>query len=95
MKIIFKDGALVMEVKVVPNSSRTQVVGALGDALKIKVAQPPEGGKANEAVVEILAKTLGIAVSQVGILTGQGRARKVVRIVGVTEEEARERLNLR
>ncbi|MFM7075771.1 MAG: DUF167 domain-containing protein, partial [Planctomycetaceae bacterium] len=49
-----------LEVKVVPGSSRDQIVGWLGDALKIKVTAPPEKGKANERVVELLAGALGI-----------------------------------
>jgi len=44
-----------LKVKVVPGSSRDQIAGWLGDALKIKVTAPPERGKANEAVIEILA----------------------------------------
>jgi uncharacterized protein len=49
-----------LTVKVVPGSSRNQIVGWLGNALKIKVTAPPEKGRANEAVVAILADRLGM-----------------------------------
>jgi len=49
-----------LNVKVVPGSSRNRIVGWLGDALKIKVMAPPEKGRANEAVVELLSMKLGI-----------------------------------
>ena len=49
-----------LNVKVVPGSLRDQVVGRLGDALKLKVMAPPETGKANEAVVAIRAAKCGI-----------------------------------
>ena len=48
-----------LRVKVVPGSSRDGIVGRLGDALKIKVTAPPKKGKANEAVVELLAAAVG------------------------------------
>lgn len=47
-----------LTVKVVPGSSRDQIVGWLGDALKVKVTAPPEKGRANAAVVAILADRL-------------------------------------
>ena len=56
-----------LNVKVVPGSSRNQIVGWLGDALKIKVTAPPEKGQANEVVVELLASTLGISTDAIEI----------------------------
>lgn len=44
-----------INIKVVPNSSRDEVVGWLGDALKVKVMAPPEKERANEAVIALLA----------------------------------------
>jgi uncharacterized protein (TIGR00251 family) len=94
MHLTQKGNALLLQVKVVPNASRTQVVGALGDALKIKVAQPPEGGRANEAVLEVLAEKLGVPEANLAIVAGHTRARKTVRILGLTAETTRMRLAL-
>jgi uncharacterized protein YggU (UPF0235/DUF167 family) len=51
-------GRLIL--KVVPGSSREEIVGWLGDSLKVKVKAPPETGRANEAVIALLADRLGL-----------------------------------
>ena len=94
MKIEEKDEAVYLQVKVVPNSSRTQIAGMLGDAVKIKVMQPPEEGKANRAVEELLAEVLGIPKTNVGVVAGQTRPLKTVRIVGASAEEVRRALGM-
>jgi uncharacterized protein (TIGR00251 family) len=92
LKIAEQNGAVVVEVKVVPNSSREMIAGLLGDRLKIKVAPPPEDGKANRAVEELLARTLGVAASQVTVVAGHMRPQKTVRIVGVAAAVVRAKL---
>jgi len=79
-------------VKVVPGSSRDQIVGWLGDALKIKVTAPPEKGKANERVVELLAGALGIDAADVAIVAGHASPSKVVAIAGLDDDAVREAL---
>jgi uncharacterized protein (TIGR00251 family) len=69
-----------LAVKVVPGSSRDQIVGWLGNALKIKVAAPPDKGRANEAVVELLAKKLGISANDIQIQSGHASPSKVLAI---------------
>ena len=71
-------------VKVVPGSSRTQIVGTHGDMLKIKVAAPPEKGKANKALLEFLANQLGIRKNALHIESGQTSCVKQIRCDGVT-----------
>jgi uncharacterized protein (TIGR00251 family) len=82
MKPLPQFDPVLLHVKVVPNSSRTQIAGMLGDALKIKVAQPPEDGRANRAVIELLAAALGIPAAHIAIVAGHARPRKTVRIQG-------------
>ena len=80
-------------LKVVPGASRDRVVGALGDALKVAVTKPPEGGAANRAVVQLLAKAMRVATAQVEIVKGPASPRKEVRVSGLTLLEVRERLD--
>ncbi|MBK9576259.1 MAG: DUF167 domain-containing protein [Fibrobacteres bacterium] len=69
-----------IRVKVVPGSSRSRIAGVLGDRLKIQVAAPPEDGKANKAVAEVLAQWLGLAKSEVELVSGASQPAKVFRI---------------
>lgn len=79
-------------IKVVPASSRDCVAGWLGDALKIRVRAPAERGKANAAVEEIVAKTLGLPKESARIVRGQTSTRKVVEVSGLSESEILHRL---
>jgi len=81
-------------IKVVPGASRHRVFGALGDALKVAVSKPPEGGAANKAVVALLAEALGVAAAQVHIVQGHASPRKQVLITGVDAAELRTRLDM-
>ncbi len=56
----------------------------MGDALKVRVKAAPERGKANAAVEALLASTLGVAKSNVEVVTGRTSSRKVVRIEGLS-----------
>ena len=75
-----------LTLKVVPSSSRDEIVGWLGDALKVKVKAPPENGRANEAVVALLADRLGIDRSSIAVVSGHGSPAKVVAVDGMDDE---------
>ena len=75
-----------LNVKVVPGSSRDQIVGWLGDALKIKVMAPPEKGRANEAILELLSMKLGISTDDIEVVSGHSSPSKVIAIIGVDDE---------
>ena len=71
-----------IRVKVVPGSSKTQIAGILGEMLKIKIAAPPEKGKANQSLIAFLAKKLGVRKNDIEIISGKTNPVKVLRISG-------------
>jgi len=81
-----KDGA-TFSVRVVPRSSRNQIVGVEGGALKIKLTAPPVEGAANSALIEFVAEWLGVRRSAVSIVSGDKARNKIVRVTGVTREQ--------
>ena len=80
------DGAVLLHVHAQPGAGRTAVAGRHGDALKVKVAAPPEGGRANAALAETLAEAFGVKVAQVTLVSGQTSRVKRFRIEGVDME---------
>ncbi len=74
-----------LKLKIVPGASRTAIAGWLGDALKIRVAAPPEKNKANKAVVQLLANALGLSVRDIAIVSGHTSAHKTVEIESLDE----------
>lgn len=83
------DGGVELTVKVVPGASRSRLVGVWGGALKLAVCAPPEGGRANEELLGLLAGALGVRRCDVRL--GQGRSRPVKRVFvrGTTVAAAR------
>jgi hypothetical protein len=85
---------LAFRVHVQPRSSRNQVVGVHGDALKVKLTAPPVEGAANAACVAFLADALGLPRSALSIVAGHTGRRKTVAIACAPERgrELRKRL---
>ena len=81
-------------MRVVPRASRNEVIGIMGDALKLRVCAPPVDGKANEAVVEFLADRLDVPRSRISIRTGAAGRRKHVQVTGVTVEKVQKSLGI-
>jgi uncharacterized protein len=79
-------------LKVIPNASRDEVAGWLGDALKVKVQAPALDGRANAALVELLADRLGLSRRAVVLVRGDKSRQKVVRVEGLTRTEVQQRL---
>lgn len=84
---------VTVDVWVVPGGSRSRVCGLHGDALKVAVSAPPEKGRANEAVREVLAAFFGLALRDVEIAAGPTARRKKVFLRGGTLETIKSRMN--
>jgi len=77
-----------IRLKVVPGASHNSLAGWLGDRLKIRVAAPPEHGRANAAACLVLAKALGLNARSVQIVAGQTCAEKTAEVRGLSAEQA-------
>lgn len=69
-------------IKVIPNSSRSEVVGWQEGELRVRIAAVPEKGEANKALIKFLAKELGIAKSHIRLVSGQTNRHKRLFITG-------------
>jgi uncharacterized protein (TIGR00251 family) len=72
-----------LRLRVSPGSGRAEIVGRHGDAWKVRVTAPPEHGRANEAVVRLVAETVCIPRKAVTIVSGHGARDKIVELTGV------------
>jgi uncharacterized protein (TIGR00251 family) len=82
-------GGVGLTLKIVPGASRSGLAGVWGRALRVTVNAPPEGGRANEEALRVLAAALGVRRSDVELERGQTRAVKEVLVRGVTAEAIR------
>jgi len=87
-------GGIRITVQITPNAKKSEVIGVLDDALKIKLQAQPIEGKANEALIRFLADMLDVSRSAVTITHGHTNKRKIIEICGatVTVERATQRL---
>ncbi len=84
------DDAVVLNVHVQPGAGRTSVVGRHGQALKVRVAVPPEGGRANEACATLLTDTF--AATAVELVRGVKSREKRFKLTGVDLDDFRRQL---
>jgi len=82
----------LIAVKVVPRATKNEIVGWLEGALKIRIQAPPEDGRANRALEELLAEALGLKKNAVTVASGRSSSRKRVEVVGLTRDEIVRRL---
>jgi uncharacterized protein len=81
-----------LRLRVIPGSTRPGIVGRYGEAWKVRVAAAPERGRANEAVLDLLAETLSMPRRDVTLIAGHAARDKTVQLDGIAEDEARRRL---
>ncbi len=79
-------------VRLTPRGGRDGIDGWDGDVLRVRVAAPPVDGRANEAMLRLLAKALGVAASKLKLASGAHSRIKLVDVDGLSVEELRERL---
>ena len=72
-----------LRLRVSPGSGRAEVVGRHGDGWKVRVTAPPEHGRANDAVLRLVADTLALPLSSVTIVSGHGARDKIIELTGV------------
>jgi hypothetical protein len=86
LRVTELSGGVRFSVHVQPRSKKPGVGGVHGDALKVRVSAAPVDGKANDAVIEMLAQSFGVATAKVRIVGGFGARRKVIEVDGVAKE---------
>jgi uncharacterized protein (TIGR00251 family) len=77
-----------IQVKVIPNASKSEVMGNHEMGWKIKVQAPPEDGKANKAVIQLLAKHFQVPKNHIKIITGERSHQKVIEILDLPPIES-------
>jgi uncharacterized protein len=86
------NGNTRISVKVSPGASRNQVVDFVDGVLRVKVAAPPEKGKANKELIEFLSDILNLSKSSIEIIRGHTANHKIIAIAGMGSEEVIKRL---
>ena len=85
-----------IDVRVHPGAKRNTVKGWAADgALRLEVTAPPEGGRANQAVCDLIAATLGVRRQDVSVVRGESSRGKQIEIAGLEPEQVRARLSER
>ena len=84
-----------IRVRVQPKASGNQILGFREDVLRLRVTAPPEDGKANAAVVRLLAQTLGISRSRLEVVRGHSSRDKVIRVSSMNTLEIRQQIKQR
>ncbi|MAG93898.1 MAG: hypothetical protein CMJ48_09135 [Planctomycetaceae bacterium] len=82
----------VLPVRAQPKARKNGVTGTHDGRLRVAVTQAPEKGKANAAIVKLLAKQLKLKASQVSLVAGETSPRKKFLIEGVSLEAVRKRV---
>jgi uncharacterized protein (TIGR00251 family) len=77
-----------LSLRVSPGARSSAVVGRYGERWKIRVAAPADSGRANEALLELLSATFGVARSRLRVVSGTSARDKIVEVMGIDAEES-------
>lgn len=92
IKIVEKIGAIEFQIRVIARALKTEIVGEMDGAVRVRVSSPPVDGAANTELVKLFAKTLGVAKSKVVLVSGLSCKTKRIRVTGVTAEAVQDAL---
>lgn len=81
-----------IDVRLIPRAARSEIVGFEGEVLRVRVTAPPVDGRANAALIELLATMLGVRKADVRIVAGQTSRQKVIAVDGLATDEVRRRI---
>ncbi len=84
-----REGRLRFRVRVSPGARKPGIAGPHGGALKVRVAAPPERGRANREVRVLLARFLGVAPADVEVVAGHASRDKTIEVSGPATAVAR------
>jgi hypothetical protein len=76
-----------LKLRVSPGARKPGITGRYGDAWKVRVAEPPEDGRANEAVLRLLAETLDVPRASVVLVSGHASRDKIVTLEGLEQRQ--------
>ena len=85
-KIMTHEIKTEIRVKLIPRSSRSQIVGKEGEFIKVKVNSPPVGGEANKELISLISKRLSIPRGSIEIISGKTSRIKLLRLRGIDKE---------
>jgi hypothetical protein len=86
LRVVVENGAVLLPVKVVPGASRSRYMGEWNGRARVAVAAPAERGKANQALLELLAGLLNLDRRLLQVVVGETSPLKTIRIGGITAE---------
>jgi uncharacterized protein len=89
LRVDVKGTVVRVAVHVQPRASRSEIIGQHGAALKVRLQAPPVDGAANEALVHLLADSLGVSRRSVRVVAGTTSRTKTVEVDGTTEAAVR------
>lgn len=81
-----------LQLRVSAGADRSEIVGRYGEGWKVRVAATPERGRANDAVIRLIADALDVETERLALVSGQASRDKVVELRGLDPEEAERRL---
>ncbi|MBN1189356.1 MAG: YggU family protein [Dehalococcoidales bacterium] len=87
-----QDNLTKIAVKITPNAGRNEIVGLQNEVWRIRIAAPPDKGKANNELIDFLSDVVKARKVDIIIIKGHTSHNKLISITGLTREEVNQRL---